>query len=398
MSPKPEKTTLCAIGLMSGTSLDGVDAALLHTDGQKIHSFGGHLSLEYPPEFQAQLRAALRQEADILVVEQILTEYHAAAVNQLLEQEKLNPQDVDLIGFHGQTIIHRPDEGITWQIGNASLLAELTGINVVSDFRRRDMAAGGQGAPLVPIFHQALMAEQPKPLAVLNIGGVANVTWIGEEPEDLIAFDTGPGNALINDWVHKHTGKAYDENGALAASGEVARQPLETWLIHPYFTQKAPKSLDRNSFIDLISPRVRGDTGGRQLNYQSLPPSPPACGGVKDASLVNGRELSVENGAATLTAFTVETILKAADQFPEAPKHWYICGGGRLNKTIMEWLGRKLGDDKVSHIEALGYNGDMIEAQAFAHLAVRSFKGLPLTFPGTTGVKEPTSGGVHTPH
>ena len=365
-----------AVGLMSGTSLDGIDAALVKTDGRTISEMGGSLSLPYTPEFQEQLRKLLgsnqtsgesvgesggnQTNNDALLVERELTMLHAEAVHLLLKQENMQPEDVAVIGFHGQTISHRPDEGVTWQIGNSSLLTESTGVNVVSDFRRRDMAAGGQGAPLVPIFHQALMAGKPKPVAVLNIGGVANVTWIGEGADDLVAFDTGPGNALINDWVHKHTGKAYDEGGVLAAKGNKVDQDLLGQLMsHEYFTRSAPKSLDRNSF---------------------------------DASPV--RELSLENGTATLTAFTIESVLKAAEQFPAPAEHWYVCGGGRLNATMMEWLAERLGADNVSSINKLGYDGDMLEAQAFAYLAVRSLQGLPLTFPGTTGSRAPVSGGV----
>lgn len=350
-----------AIGLMSGTSLDGVDAALIVTDGVGIVEPKGGITLPYPEHFRQELKALLTGKGDVLAVEHQLTLFHIEAVKQLLVQTGNKPSDIHVIGFHGQTLTHRPKEHLTWQMGDASFLAQETEINVVSDFRRRDMAAGGQGAPLVPIYHAAITKTCPKPVAVVNIGGVANVTWIGHNEEELIAFDTGPGNALVDDWIFRHTGKHYDEQGAIAARGKVHEDILVSLLSHPYFKEPPPKSLDRNSF------------------------SPDAVQG-----------LSLEDGAATLTAFTARAIIAAQAHFPQVPLAWYVCGGGRHNHTLTNMLTHRI-NAEVQPIETLGFDGDALEAQAFGYLAVRSLKKLPLTFPSTTGVRLPLTGGVFCP-
>ena len=219
------ETRVC-VGLMSGTSLDGVDAAVVRTDGERIAGFGTSLTVPYPQDLRAALRRTLGGTApmeEIRSVERQMTHFHADVMATLLKQAQLKPDAIAVVGFHGQTILHRPEQGITWQIGDGALLAHLTGIPVVNDFRSADVRAGGQGAPLVPVFHAALAAHLPKPLAFLNLGGVANVTYIGEE---LIAFDTGPGNALLDDWMVQHTGKTMDADGALAASGISITRPL----------------------------------------------------------------------------------------------------------------------------------------------------------------------------
>jgi anhydro-N-acetylmuramic acid kinase len=350
---------LHAMGLMSGTSLDGIDAALIKTDGTHIREQGEWLTVPYAPQLRKELRGLLEGEGDSLLIEQAMTKAHAEVVALLLKQAGLVAQDIDVIGFHGQTIIHRPQEGISWQLGNGGLLAELTGIDVVCDFRRRDMAAGGQGAPLVPLYHAAIAATLPRPLAVVNIGGVANVTWIGEDSaKDIIAFDTGPGNALLDDWVRIHTGKDYDASGKLAASGKVDEKCLAALLAHPFFAALPPKSLDRNSF----------------------------------ASIIIGH-LSAADGAATLAAFTVQSLLLARNFFPAQPKAWVIAGGGRHNDCMMKQLQQGL-QHPVNSIDALGFSGDALEAQAFAFLAVRSLYGLPLSLPGTTGATRPVTGGA----
>lgn len=348
--------TITAIGLMSGTSLDGVDVAWVETDGQRVHSYGASLTVPYEPSFRTQLRSLLEGKGDPLAIEKQLTEKHAEAVKALLKKMGKSANDVKVIGFHGQTIIHRPRETITWQLGNGALLASLTGINVVSDFRRRDMAEGGQGAPLVPVYHAALAHGKTLPVAIINIGGVANVTWIGKDGT-LLAFDTGPGNALIDDWVLWHTGKPCDKDGHIAAAGKVDSKQLSAMLAAPYFRHVPPKSLDRNSF----------DT--RELD-----------------------DLSLEDGAATLTAFTVESIANSAMHFPAPAKEWFVSGGGRRNPVIMLGLKQRL--NEVYPVESLGVDGDAVEAQAFAYLAVRSLYGLPLTFTSTTGAKKPVTGGA----
>lgn len=348
------------VGLMSGTSLDGIDAALLKSDGQRVLDFGPRLTEAYDEAFRARLRAILGgQQAPETVeaVERDLTLRHAQTVERLLGEAGLNRDQVALIGFHGHTIFHAPDQGRTWQIGDAALLARETGVDVVGDFRSRDVSLGGQGAPFAPLFHAALARDLEKPLAVLNVGGVANVTWIGMAEEELLACDTGPGNALINDWVERHSGRPMDEDGGLAAAGSVSPEVLAQLLDHPYFDQKLPKSLDRDDF---------------------------------DPTAVE--QLSLEDGAATLTAFTAAAVARVVPQLPVPPRRWLVTGGGRHNPTLMAMLARELGVP-VEPVEAVGWDGDALEAQAFAFLAVRSRLGLPLSLPGTTGVTQPTSGG-----
>lgn len=356
------KNTLQAIGLMSGTSLDGVDAALIATDGMSVVHTGKGLTFPYPAPFRKALQSLLAGQGDALSLERELTLFHVEAVKQLLTTAKMSTSQIDVVGFHGQTIVHRPKEHLTWQIGNPSLLSYETGINVVSDFRRMDMAANGQGAPLVPIYHAAITKDCTPPIAVVNIGGVANVTWIGHGEHHLIAFDTGPGNALIDDWIFSHTGKACDEYGSIASRGKIDDATLAVLLNHPYFKEKPPKSLDRNSF-----------------------------------SLDAVKHLSLEDGAATLTAFTAKSIVTSQEHFPTIPGSWYVCGGGRHNHTLMDILRQRL-NAEVQPVEALNIDGDILEAQAFGYLAVRSLKQLPLTFPSTTGVKQPQTGGVSCAH
>ncbi len=227
---------------------------------------------------------------------------------------------------------------------------------MVADFRSADVAAGGEGAPLAPLYHAALAASLPKPIAILNLGGVGNVTWIGEAGE-ILAFDTGPGNALIDDWVRRHTGAAADVDGALARAGRASAAHVARFLQHPYFTRLPPKSLDRDDFPD---------------------------------ALPDG--LSLEDGAATLTEMTAAAVATGCRHFPVPAREWLVCGGGRHNPALMAALARRLGMP-VRPVEAVGWNGDALEAQAFAYLAVRSAAGLPLSLPSTTGVPRPMPGG-----
>jgi len=351
-----------AIGLMSGTSLDGIDAALIRTDGVDRVETGAFLFIPYEPGFRDRLRAVLGGKGDVAAVERDLTDRHADAIHRLLDKAGLAAGAVDLIGFHGHTILHAPERRLTWQIGDGSRLAERTGIPVVNDFRGADVAMGGQGAPLVPIYHRALASGLDRPLAVLNIGGVANVTWLGMGDDEVLAFDTGPGNALIDDWVLRHTGRPYDADGALAAAGRADSAILNRLLAHPYFAARPPKSLDRDAW-----------------------------------SADAGAGLSLEDGAATLADFTARSIAKALDHLPAAPRRWLVTGGGRRNGTLMRRLADLL-DVPVLPVDGLGWDGDALEAQAFAYLAVRSRLGLPLSFPGTTGVPVPLAGGrFHAP-
>lgn len=356
------------IGLMSGTSLDGIDAAVLETDGEGVARSGAAVMLPYDAETRDVLRAALdeAQRVDmggaipqaIREAERMVTERHAEAVKALLAKANLTPRDVSLVGFHGQTILHRPQKRWTWQIGDGALLARLTGIDVVNDFRSADVKAGGEGAPLVPLFHRALVGEAKgikPPVVVVNIGGVANVTYVGAEA--VLAFDTGPGNAPIDDWAYRHTGKPVDEDGALAKRGRVDEVALDRMLAHAFFDRTPPKSLDR---LDFTAKEVEG--------------------------------LSAEDGAATLTAFTAASLARAREHFPEPATTWIICGGGRHNPALMDQLRKRLNVEVLSADE-LGWRGDFIEAEAFAYLAMRSVKGLPLSLPTTTNVPQAITGG-----
>ncbi|HZS84546.1 MAG TPA: anhydro-N-acetylmuramic acid kinase [Stellaceae bacterium] len=345
---------LRVVGLMSGTSLDGIDAAFIETDGAAMVRPGPSLTIPYAEELRRALRGVLGGKGPVAAVERALTEAHAEAVRRLLGEHQL---DAELVGFHGHTILHRPQERRTWQIGDGALLARLTGLDVVCDFRSADVAAGGEGAPLVPLFHAGLAAGFEKPVAILNIGGVANVTWLGDAPEAVLAFDTGPGNALIDDWALRHTGEAIDRDGALARAGTADEARLAAFLAHPYFDRPPPKSLDRDDFA---------------------------------ASLADG--LSPADGAATLTAMTAAAVARAAEHFPAPARRWLVTGGGRRNPALMAALQAQL-RLPVEPVETVGWDGDALEAQAFAYLAVRSLRGLPLTVPGTTGAPRPMSGG-----
>lgn len=355
---------MLALGLMSGTSLDGIDAALIDTDGETVARFGPALTLPYPEPVRTALRAAALGDSPVEAAEAEMTRLHGVAVARLLDQAGLGPEAIGVIGFHGHTLSHRPDQGHTRQIGDGAGLAAATGIRVVNDFRSADVAAGGQGAPLVPVFHRALAAKIEAPLAVLNLGGVGNVTWIGEDGA-MSAFDTGPGNALIDDWAATHTGQPIDRDGALAGSGRVDLDRVAVFLSDPWFDLAPPKSLDRDDFARLAAKLTRG--------------------------------LSPADGAATLTAFTAGAVGAAALHLPQPPRQWLVTGGGRHNPVLMMAL-RQILDTPVRPVEAVGWDGDALEAQAFGFLAVRVLAGLPTTFPSTTGVPEPLGGGrVFTP-
>lgn len=347
-----------AIGLMSGTSLDGVDAALLRSDGLAVERGGPALTLPYDDAMRAALRSCRGGGGDVLAAERALTLRHGEAVAALLARAGLAAGDVRAIGFHGHTVVHRPAAGLTWQIGDGALLAQLTGIDVVADFRRADMAAGGQGAPLAPLYHAALARAQGGggPLAVLNIGGVANVTWI--DGGDLLAFDTGPGGALLDDWMRARRGQPFDRDGRAAAAGRAASGRVAALLGgHPYFARPPPKSLDRDAF------------------------APDLCG------------LSTEDGAATLVALTAAAVARAAEHMPAPPRRWIVAGGGRRNRALIAALADGLAGE-VAVAEEAGWDGDALEAEAFAYLALRALAGLPLSLPQTTGCREAVSGGA----
>lgn len=358
--------SVLAVGLMSGTSLDGIDAALIETDGEGLIKPLAFRSDPYSDAAREQLREVTRlaltfdrprPNPEILQVEEMVTRRHIMVVRQLLSGAGVKAAEVGVVGFHGQTIAHRPDRGWTWQIGDGAAMARALGVAVVNDLRSADVAAGGQGAPLLPVYHRALAAELEKPVAVLNLGGVGNVTFIGGGGE-LIAFDTGPANGLIDDWMMAHLGQAYDEGGMLAASGRVDEDVLRAMLDNPYFAAPPPKSLDRGDF--LLEP-VRG--------------------------------LSAADGAATLTAFTAISVSLALRLLPERPRRLIVAGGGRHNGALMRMISEACGIE-AEPIEALGWDGDATEAQGFAYMAVRALNGRTISFPGTTGVAEPMTGGV----
>lgn len=343
-----------ALGLMSGTSMDGIDAACIVTDGHRVLERGASVTLPYDAAFRARLRSVLGGGGPVTAVERELTLLHVEAARALLA--KTGP--VDVVGFHGHTILHRPEQRRTWQIGEGALLARELGVPVVDGLRVADVAAGGQGAPLVPAYHAALAADLEKPLAVLNVGGVANVTYIGPDGA-LIAFDTGPGNALVDDWMHRRAGLPMDPEGRHAARGTVDEACLAALMAHLYFDRPPPKSLDRDDFTaDAVA------------------------------------HLGQDDGAATLTAFTAATVARAVEHLPQRPRRWIVCGGGRRNATLMRLLAERLAPAVVEPVEAVGWDGDAVEAEAFAFLAVRSLLGLPVTFPGTTGAPAALTGGV----
>jgi anhydro-N-acetylmuramic acid kinase len=347
-----------ALGLMSGTSMDGIDAALIQTDGEEMLRPVGFVTRPYEAEFRTRLASAVSVGVADAALEAEITRKHAEAVAALLAESGTEAAKVALIGFHGHTVFHAPAERRTVQIGEGALLAELTRIAVVNDFRSADVAAGGEGAPLAPVFHRAVAAPLEKPIAVLNVGGVANVTWIGRRG-DLLAFDTGPGNALIDDWALAHTGQPVDEGGRLAAAGRVEERLLAALMADAYFARRPPKSLDRNHFRKAAA------------RLAALGP---------------------EDGAATLTHFTAAAVAAALAHLPEPPRRWIVTGGGRRNPALMAAFAARLGKP-VDPIEAIGWDGDAIEAQAFAYMAVRSRKGLPISFPETTGAPRPMTGG-----
>ncbi|GEO98281.1 anhydro-N-acetylmuramic acid kinase [Methylobacterium haplocladii] len=368
-----------AIGLMSGTSLDGVDVALIETDGERVQITKGRNNFldplgptgyrGYEEEERTLLRRATRDAESVILpsdrpghlpeAEVFVTRAHAEAVERFLADNGLSAADIEVIGFHGQTVIHRPQARISIQIGDGQALADRVGIPVVSDLRRADIDAGGQGAPLVPIFHKALAeaAGFEGAFGILNIGGVANATLI-DSRGGVVAFDTGPGNALIDEWMQERENKNLDDGGRTAARGKPDDQLLAWLLQHPFFAKTPPKSLDRNWF----SHKLAG-------------------------------QLSTEDGAATLTAFTARAVLLALDHAPERPTRWVIAGGGAKNGELMRLLTTLL-DAEILMADAIGWSSAFLEAQAFAYLAMRTLKDLPITFPSTTGVSRPISGGV----
>jgi anhydro-N-acetylmuramic acid kinase len=360
-----------AIGLMSGTSMDAVDVALLETDGETIQAFGPTEAYPYTKPERQLLREAVEwargvtrkddRSGVLSLAEKLITDKHIDAVRAFAGTHGVALSAVDAIGFHGQTVTHQPERGFSLQLGDGKALAKALGVQVVYDFRAADVEAGGEGAPLVPIYHHALArkAALAAPVAFVNIGGIANVTYVPDGPAtDLIAFDAGPGNALLDDWMQDRRGMPSDENGSLAMTGTVDGQVLTALLSHPYFLTPPPKSLDRTTF------------SGQGASH-----------------------LSDADGAATLTAFTVAGIGAAARHFPARVTAWIVTGGGAKNVAMVEGLRRVL-NTSVKTADEAGFSADFMEAQAFAFLAARFMTERPSSFPGTTGVSQPTRCGV----
>jgi anhydro-N-acetylmuramic acid kinase len=361
---------LTALGLMSGTSLDGVDVALIETDGRRIKALGPTSYRPYTDSERGLLRRALTEAVHLAnrderpgvlrEAERAVTVAHAEAVAAFTAQNRIVNQEIDVVGFHGQTVLHRPEKRLTVQIGDAAALAKAIHIPVVHDFRAADVAAGGQGAPFVPVYHRALAQSLSREgaIVVANIGGVSNITYIDGQ-HTLIACDTGPGNALLDDFMFQSTGQSFDCEGRMAAQGTVDEAWVARALELPFFAVPPPKSLDRNDFARL------------------------KLGAVAPA-----------NGAATLTAFTAAAMARIVPLLPKVPNSWIICGGGARNLTMMRMLREQLAPSVVEAADALGWSGDAIEAQAFGFLAARGLKGLPLSYPATTGVPMPMTGGL----
>lgn len=354
--------------------MDGIDVAALRTDGEHLVERGPSMFMPYEAAFRRRIEKALddakkivRREdrpGDLLALEQEITRRHAETIERFLRDAVGGWGQPEVIGFHGQTVLHRPKAGVTVQIGDGQLLARLTGCPVVYDMRANDMSHGGQGAPLVPVYHAALARALPNslsgrfPMAFVNIGGISNVTFVPRHGEP-VAFDSGPGNTLIDQWVLREGGVPFDAGGAIASEGGVVQAVVDRYLDNPFFAKSGPKSLDRNDF-----------------------------------TLAEAAGLELADGARTLAAVSAEAILKSAEHMPERPKLWVICGGGRKNPHIVQDLRAGALDAEVALAEDALLDGDAMEAEAWAYLAVRARKGLPLTFPMTTGCREAVTGGV----
>lgn len=351
-----------ALGTMSGTSLDGVDAAMLRSDGHRLFEFGPSAFRPYSAAEKAVIRRALGRwpgEEGVAEAAELVENAHAELMARF--------RGARIAGFHGQTLAHEPRGRGTHQCGNGALLAEVLGLPVVWDFRSSDVTLGGEGAPLAPFYHFALARHlgAQEPLAFLNLGGVANVTWIDpaaaapEAEGALLAFDTGPANAPIDDYARAHLGAERDEGGALALAGRADEGVIARFLRHPYFYRIPPKSLDRNDFAALVD---------------------------------EVRELAPPDALATLAGAVAAAVARGAEHFPAPAARWLVAGGGRHNAALMAALAARL-PAPVAPVESAGLDGDMIEAQAFAHLAVRVARGLPTSCPATTGVAANVGGG-----
>ena len=355
---------------MSGTSSDGIDASIIKSDGENEVHFTGNHFLPYEERVKSKIRN-LKEKINLILdletysqeindLEKEITFLHAKIVNLIIKKFKLSKSEIKLIGFHGHTIFHSFRDKKTKQIGHGELLSQLTGLNVIYNFRENDIKNGGQGAPLVPIFHKLLQKklELKMPLVFLNIGGISNLTYLNKD-EEIVSFDTGPGNFLIDKILQLKSNDEiqFDKDGKIAFTGCVDKNILDSYLSDPYYESLPPKSLDVNDF-----------------------------------SLGALRSLNIKDSIATLSELTSLTITNALNLLSSRPMEIILCGGGRKNKFIFDRI-KKLSNNKISNIDKYKINGDFIESQAFAYLAIRSFLKKPISFPKTTGVVRSMTGG-----
>ena len=360
-----------ALGLMSGTSADGIDVGMLVTNGKSKIELGPSGYYPFSKSFITKIKSIFKKKLNInkskkqkriIEIENEFTQFNYVAINKFLKKNKINKKKIHVIGFHGQTISHNPASGYSWQIGNSQNLANLLNIKVVGNFRENDIKKGGQGAPLTPIFHYYLTKEIKKKICFINLGGISNITYFNHKSKsslnNMLAFDAGPCCSLIDDWVSKNSNKKFDNFGLLARNGNVKKKIIQNFLKKPFFSKPPPKSLDRSDF-----------------------------------SLSLLKKLKIEDGAATLSYLVADTLLKSFDYFPKNPDICILSGGGRLNKFLVELINKKIKKSKIVLTENYNWNGDFIESYAFAYLSIRKLLNLPITFPKTTGIKKPLTGG-----
>ena len=357
---------LHSIGLMSGTSMDGVDASIIKSDGEQFIEIIENIYLKYDNQLKLELKKVVdscktkedfnKYSKNIKEIEKKITMKHAEACKKIMEKKQ--GLKIDVIGFHGQTILHKPHKGYSIQIGDSNLLLNLTKVSIVSDFRNNDILNGGQGAPLTPLYHKliSLKIKSKFPIAFINIGGITNITYL-ENKNKIESFDSGPGNFLIDAWVKSRSKLDYDDKGKLAQLGTINENILKDFLSKPYYKEKFPKSLD-----------------------------------VKEFNLNNIKKLTLEDGCSTLSMLTVKSICMAINSFKKKPGTIIFSGGGRKNKFIINSI-KKILNKSVSLIDEFNFDGDFIESQAFAYLAIRSYLNKFITLPSTTGVKKPCKGG-----
>ena len=353
--------TATVLGLTSGSALDGINAAIIKTDGVDVFEFGQTFDIPYDDSLREALRHIQRHftemsEEEKQRIEKSFTDFHIAAAREIIIE---NPS-VSLVGFGGHVVCHKPLEHILYQLGLLQNMADELNIKVVGKFRHADILAGGQGAPLAPVYHAALAQKIEKPLAFVDIGGLSALTFIGENGE-LIAFDTGPGNAALNDWVNKHGGMEMDYNGKLGITGHIHDDVLSSMMKHKFLSLLPPKAADNQTFNNKLE-HLEG--------------------------------LNLEDGAATVTAYIAESITKAVRDFlPLCPTKIIVCGGGTKNPTLMRFLRQRLNDTEVVVADEYGFDAVNLEAQAFGFLAVRRLNHMPTSYPSTTGAVQEVIGG-----